>query len=477
MRKLLISLVATSFCFSGPIGTLGDLLDIQRQGGVSGWLSGAVYELEVPSSFETQTHSLYYGGGIRLRTRDYNFQPFSVIPPKISAGCGGVDLVFGGFGYFQPEYLVEFGKQVIQQAPAYAFKTALEIFCPSCQKIMTELENLANLINSLQLNSCQVAATLTDSAGNWIREKVGNIDVAQGAYQSYLKAKEKILQKTGLAVLEEATQKGAVKSEIVKLILRIRQNGTNPVSLADHILPELAGQGRASSLFTIREIQAFVKEAFGDVRVYIPDTSDEDFVVQIVKPQKKLDVSDVVEAEGKTQVCITPGCVSLKVLFVKPQVDEIVNKILTKTPLSANELNFLAAFPFPAYKLINWASTSPGILTALSDDLATWFSYELFKIILSQVSFHYRVVLMELYGSDLVSEKDKKEIENFEKILKDRIREAYKVAVAKQKDITDQIRNGLTLVAEFERLSAQTYVKNPIYNSFIFWQTSGVFVK
>ena len=472
MRKI-ATLFLTSVCLTYA-GSLSNIL------GSSGWLGSAVYELEAPSAIETQTHKLYYGGGIRLRTKDYSFQPFTVTPPKISAGCGGIDLVFGGFGYFNPEYLIEFGKQILQQAPAFAFKTALEVFCPSCQKIMTELENLGNLINSLQLNSCGVAAKLAESAGNWLREKVGNIDLAQGLYDSYIKAKEKILQKTGLTVLEEATKKGATKSEIVKLIVNLSKSGKNPVSLVDHVLPELANKGRASSLFKENVIRQFVKNVFGDVKVYIPNNSDEDYVIEIQKPKEKLNVTEVVASDGTPKVCVINvggSCSTIKTAYVKPIMDRIVNKILTGASLTNKELEFLAAFPFPAYKLINWASVSPGILQALSEDLATWFSYELFKLILSQVSFHYTVVLTELYGSDLVSEKDKENIKEYERLLSKQIREAYETALAQQKRVTDKIRNGLTLVQEFERLAAESYVKNPIYSSFIFWQTSGVLVK
>lgn len=461
MRKILAGLVIFSFAFA----------DIRN------WLNNAIYELESGSTIDTQSHKLYYGGGFRLRANDYSFQPFTVIPPKLRAGCGGIDLVFGGFGYFQPEYLVKFGEKIIQQAPAFAFKIALETLCPSCQKIATELENLANLINSLSLSSCQIASSLSDFTSAKLREYWGNIDVASGVYNSILKAKEKVMQKTNLEVLEKAVNSGITKKGIVRLILRIRKQGKNPVSLAEDVMLELAKSKRASQLFTDATIRQFVKKVFGDLEITIPDTSEEDITVNIIKPERKLDIENLVAGNGRTIVCITSSCKSLKAEIVDPQLDSIVNKIITRTPLEVKELKFLAMFPFPAYKLLNYLSTSPGLLNVLKEDLSKWMAYELTKHILSQLSFHYSATLIELMGSKLINKDSREELNIFLRMFNENISKAYRRIQLNQKAIIDKIKNGLSLVEEFEKISAKYYLTNPAYSSYLFWQTSGIVLK
>jgi len=444
---------------------------------IKNWLDSAVYELESGDTIDTQSHKLYYGGGFRLRTNDYSFQPFTVIPPKLRAGCGGIDLVFGGFGYFQPEYLVKFGQKIIQQAPAFAFKIALETFCPSCQKIMTELENLANLINNLSLSSCQIASSLSDFTSTKLREYVGNIDVAAGIYNSILKAREKVMQKTNLQILDKAVNRGVAKKEIVRLILRIRNRGKETVSLAEDVMLELARNKRASRLFTDATIRQFVKKVFGDVEITIPDNSEKDITVNVIKPEGELDIENLVAGNGRTIVCITSSCKSIKAEIVDPQLDSIVNKIITRTPLDRRELEFLAMFPLPAYKLLNYLSASPGLLNVLKEDLSKWMAYELTKHVLSQLSFHYSMVLIELMGSKLISKETKEELNNFLEMFNDNISKAYWEIQLNQKATIDKIKNGLTLVEEFEKISAKYYLTNPAYSSYLFWQTSGIVLK
>jgi len=104
--------------------------------------------------YSTQERGYFLGGSWHYRFPNFTIYPFTFTPPSIKWGCGGIDIVMGGFSYLQPEYLVQKLQQMLQAAPAVAFEIALDTYAPQIKTILNELDNLANQINSLNFKSC-----------------------------------------------------------------------------------------------------------------------------------------------------------------------------------------------------------------------------------------------------------------------------------------------------------------------------------
>jgi conjugative transfer pilus assembly protein TraH len=110
--------------------------------------------------YSTQERGYLLGGSWHYRVPNFTIYPFTFTPPSIKAGCGGIDIIMGGFSYLQPEYLVQKFQQMLQAAPAVAFEIALDTYAPQVKEILNTLDAIANMINQLNFNSCTVTRGL-----------------------------------------------------------------------------------------------------------------------------------------------------------------------------------------------------------------------------------------------------------------------------------------------------------------------------
>jgi hypothetical protein len=122
-----------------------------------------------PAFFENQKRGYATGGSVSYRSGaggSETFLKFSA--PRIDAGCGGIDMTFGGLSYLNPEYLVQAFQNIMQAAPAFAFKLALTNLCSQCDGVMTSLEGLANAINNFAMDECGAAKAAVNAGGDLI---------------------------------------------------------------------------------------------------------------------------------------------------------------------------------------------------------------------------------------------------------------------------------------------------------------------
>ncbi|MCL6587318.1 MAG: conjugal transfer protein TraH [Anoxybacillus sp.] len=116
-----------------------------------------------PGAYMAQSRGFIAGGSLNLRANYEPIELFSIRPPRIRAGCGGLDLYFGGVSFINKDQFVNMLKAIGQNALGYAFQIGLEAVCPTC------LEQLKSLLNRIQgwqkmmTDSCQLAKSLV----NW----------------------------------------------------------------------------------------------------------------------------------------------------------------------------------------------------------------------------------------------------------------------------------------------------------------------
>ena len=133
---------------------------------VNEWVGSAI--VNTPTEF---TGDREYGmtfGRFSSRIKTETINPISVYPPRLQIGgaCGGIDFFAGGLSFMNPEYLLDKLRGAVAGAPAALFLLALSQFCPSCEKTISTIESIANQINQLQFNECQmrqrIVAVLAD---------------------------------------------------------------------------------------------------------------------------------------------------------------------------------------------------------------------------------------------------------------------------------------------------------------------------
>jgi hypothetical protein len=115
------------------------------------------------NSWSLQQQNHYAAGGFSIRFNNHNNRLFSITAPRVSAGCGGIDAFWGAFSFLDPEYLVQMLRNILQAAPAFAFKLALQALCESCASVLAELMAIAEALNSLALDECGMSQAIVST--------------------------------------------------------------------------------------------------------------------------------------------------------------------------------------------------------------------------------------------------------------------------------------------------------------------------
>jgi len=99
-----------------------------------------------------------YGGSFQMRTPIVRPGPLiSMEAPRVSGGCGGIDLFGGSFSAVSSDQFKDLGRAIASNAAGYAFKMGLAAICPKCEGIMTDLQDTVRGYNFQMMDSCQIA--------------------------------------------------------------------------------------------------------------------------------------------------------------------------------------------------------------------------------------------------------------------------------------------------------------------------------
>ncbi len=172
---------------------------------IEGVFKGMSTNVTKPGSYRDQAAGYYSGGGLSMRMRSHHIQPFTVTPPHLKMGCGGIDMYLGSLSMVSGPELVKLAKSLGSQASSYAFQLGLKTFAPQIENLLKDLRNLAMQLNEFSAEECQLVQSAfagmlpKDSA---MREAACK-DIQNGGAKDYFKAREKCN--------DDAAQKTAVQ--------------------------------------------------------------------------------------------------------------------------------------------------------------------------------------------------------------------------------------------------------------------------
>ena len=107
---------------------------------------------------------LFTGGSMFVRAPQRTYQLASVAGPNLKAGCGGIDLFAGSFSFINEAQFVALLKNIGQNALGYFFQLALKSMAPEIAVTIEWLQDQAQKINALNVNSCQAARGRSSTA-------------------------------------------------------------------------------------------------------------------------------------------------------------------------------------------------------------------------------------------------------------------------------------------------------------------------
>lgn len=308
-------------------------------------------------AYEGQTRGYYTGGSVVAKSPIKNINLVSFSPPSITAGCGGIDFHTGAFSFINLDQFTNTLRAIGQNATGYAFSLALEVISPTIAGQLQKLQNFMNQINQMSSNSCYAAKTLVNSAYSLFREGTlsgcVSSSVATGSVLDRIDARLACTNnpRTGQDAATAQNKEGD------KYLGNVVWDATGKFSW-----------GYDSRILAMSLLGTWVHNL--DVAgqpvepLYWAPTLDFEQLVG-----KQLDAGGL--ATGSLLTCADAQCLQVVkqdgvefkpfVTMTREMLLNIASKIQTKQPLEASEIQFVQSVPLPVLKMLNVATTYPGL--------------------------------------------------------------------------------------------------------------------
>ena len=150
----------------GSLCAMSLISQIAMAGGswVDNWVTS--YSTGAPGFYEGSDRGYVSFGSLSARWPVQTEYPITVTPPRINAGCGGIDAYWGGFSYISdPEWLVKKAEGMLKNAAFISFDLAIKNMCQPCSDAMATAEQMANFLNGININECALAKKMVVQRG------------------------------------------------------------------------------------------------------------------------------------------------------------------------------------------------------------------------------------------------------------------------------------------------------------------------
>ena len=302
-----------------------------------------------PSAYQGQESGYYTLGNYSYRSPQMTTQISAVALPSVKGGCGGIDVYGGSFSFINTDQIVATFKAVAQNAVGLLFEMAVKSLSELLGNEIEEMFGIVQKANLGAINSCEAAQSIVSGAVNALPagalKSCMEIGLANGKYVDEAAARAAC----GFGGEAETTIDAASDDQ--------RQKQAYNRNLAwDAIMkhPLLGGDRQlAETLMTLTGTTVIHVDDGGktDMQTFGAD-ADSDGMISAL-----LDGGTI-----KIHHCADDACLNLvaygetvSVTGLKSRVtaiiDSIVAKIISKQPLSTQEIDFLGLATIPLYKI------------------------------------------------------------------------------------------------------------------------------
>ena len=366
-KKLLAVLLAISLA-TAPIASQPANLNAEMQAMFNDM--GALGNVTSPGAFRGQAMNLYTGGSLMMRAPGKNYPLVNAQLPSLRAGCGGIDIFGGAFSFINKQQFVALLQNIGSNAVGYAFKLALQSISPDIDKLLTELQDQINKINTMNINSCEAAQSLVNGIvgefDNSVQSGCANIAQYLGSVTDRADAR------FTCATNAPAVVKSAANSSDPNIRNATFVKG-NVIWLA---LNQVGG--------TIsQQEKELIMSVTGTVILYPPADDGSGAMPRYLEPSI-VGLRDLLlgrgdsATEGNVDIevyacdepaeCLNPTrtTVSAKpyTRMVSERLRRMSDNIVTRTPQTAADIGFINNTTEPVYKMLAVANAVPGSNTA-----------------------------------------------------------------------------------------------------------------
>lgn len=382
---------------------------------------GMVTNTTAPHAFQGQQAGYYSGGSLYARNSVRNVQLVQIDLPSFRSGCGGIDVFAGGFSFVNNDQMINMMRNIMNNAKGYAFKLTLAEVTPLIKNVMSDIQDIANKANQMNINSCETAESLV--GGVWPKTRAAQQQVCQdvgsstGIFKDWSEARQGCtsddLNYNFDTTMQAGSQNPAYKNLILdngNLVWKALQanhlvNGDVELSellmtLSGTIIIKKNGSGKAaSSQFIILQSLAtdhslFKAILYGNTTsIYVCDET-----VQCLNPKLKV---------------ITVSEKSALKNRVADLLSRISQKIMSDEPLTEQEKGLIQSTRIPIYKILNVQAAyqkDPNILDVESyadviatDILFQYLQENLNLVRISSRSLQYPSEIMQQFNEGINS--------------------------------------------------------------------------
>jgi len=337
---------------------------------------GGAANVTGPSAYKGQAAGYYTGGSLWTRSPTKNVNPVNLQLPKISAGCGGIDVFTGSFSFINASEFVALMKATANNALGFAFKLAIDSISAQIGTSLSEMLQKVQDMNNLNINSCEQGAALVGNLwaknseqSQTICRAVGN---AEGIFADAARARNGC-NKDAAAVIKGASDDGPAKDlKPRNYTWSALQTGNNK---PDKEFAEL--------LMTMVGTVIYVPEDGSTAARYEFKPGSLDLLTPMLDgaSSAKALVMRCDDGTSCLSVNYVPFTVSNSVALkpkVKALIQSMVAKVRSNEKLTTNEIALLGMTSVPLYKIIVVQATSMvGLGDAEVDNLAEIASIEI----------------------------------------------------------------------------------------------------
>lgn len=137
-------------------------------------------------TYNTRDRGALVGGNVSFHAPVRNVQLFYFDPPRLNAGCGGIDMYMGSFSFINADAFKGMLKAIAQAAAGYFFHLALAALCPQCQSILSQLQQLATILNNNALNTCKVGRDIATWGMDTLKGTAGALEKSAESMKSWI---------------------------------------------------------------------------------------------------------------------------------------------------------------------------------------------------------------------------------------------------------------------------------------------------
>jgi conjugative transfer pilus assembly protein TraH len=449
-------------------GGLGNFIRNNLNGSISSTNSGY---------FKTQSGGYWNAGSMKVRwdMGGADIHLFHAQAPNFNVGCNGIDATFGSFSYLGFQNLIAKAKKIASAAPAMAFYMAIMTMCEQCRTIMANLEKVADILNSFDLNACQASKKLAQGMAGMITGGGVTMDsldthqkLSKDAEWGWVKSLEtgaKWFGDLGKEGLHNKAGDGSVLNKVSKTYNSSFVDSKTFVEIMRGLIGDIYG-------FDVpqKDSSGADETQIGKHLFFIPTISVDKFV-DVLANGGTLKVKQLIDNKNYNDEYLAPTVVNVDITipadeaFVplfKQRIKDIIKKIETKQKLSNEDIQFINSAPFPLYKIANVQAT---LRQQISDSVAEYLAYKSIKIFVQQ----FFTEIMKASGSLLQDPKNaataNKEIMKWQTGIVSQFNKLMQLLNDKLKLKQQDIKTIDTIINRYKTLQKDIIKRSPIWNS------------